>query len=90
MNAVYKYELAIGVVNLVSMPEGAEVLSVQEQQENVVLYALVSAETTRLRVRKFLVAMTGQVIDEGLSREQFIGTAMLQGGQFVVHVFEIK
>lgn len=82
---VWKYPLTLETQPTVEMPVGAEILHVGEQYGRLCLWALVntSAPTTP---RRFLVAGTGH--DVPASRGRFIGTALMQDGGLVFHVWE--
>lgn len=71
----------------VEMPEGAQLLTVREQGDDICLWALVDSDAPMV-ARRFVGFGTGHQIpeDQALS---FIGTAMLQGGNLVFHIFEI-
>jgi len=91
MVTIYKYRLS-PTSNVIEMPEGAQVLSVHEQQGDVCLYAEV--DTSRpYENRLFLVAGTGWNIDDSDMHygRKFIGTVVCDGlwGQLVWHVFEL-
>lgn len=71
----------------IEMPVGSEILSVREQKETICLWALVDPSAPK-ETRRFVAFGTGHDIpDESLS---FVGTAHLQGGALVFHIFERK
>lgn len=83
---VFKYTLPLTGKCSLSMPDGAKVLSVQNQREALTLWALVDEGAVRVQ-RDFMSVMTGAI--SPLSHLQpFIGTVQFDGGNFVVHVFE--
>ncbi len=84
---IWKYKLHASGVTVLNMPEGAKVLSVAEQHGEAVLWALVSAGRVT-EERKFRTCLTGG--DAPNSVMDFMGTALLDGGNYVVHVFEVK
>lgn len=75
--------------NQIVMPEGAQVLSVQTQNETPCLWALVNPENKRV-TRIFNMIATGDPITEDLEkyRYDYYGTVQLKGGLLVYHVFE--
>lgn len=89
---VYKYELLPNRMNpelcTVSMPAGAEVLSAHGQFDNICIWALVDADPSLPeQERAFVVVGTGRDIPvPALGR--FLGTALLERGSLVFHVFE--
>lgn len=87
MKCIYKYQLdlIIGIPQSVDMPIGSEILSVKEQYNEVVLYALVDP-TRDKRSRKIVIIATGQEY-ENLHASQYIGTVSLDRGILMFHVF---
>ena len=71
----------------ISMPVGAQVLSVQMQHGEAQLWALVDPKSPE-RLRKFRVVGTGHPIegDPGV----FIDTFQMNQGDLVFHVFEVE
>lgn len=83
--AVWKFNLPISGTTVQLMPKGAEPISVAFQGNGLSLWAKVDPKADAVN-RCFHVIMTGQPFnDSGL---RFIGTAMLDEGAYVVHVFE--
>jgi hypothetical protein len=81
---IWKYK----VENIIEMPKGAEILSVQIQNGemfNACIWAKVSSEN-ELEKRQFLVVGTGHTFDD--TDMVYIGT--YQDGPFVWHLFEVK
>ncbi len=84
MKQIWKYK----VENIIEMPKGAEILSVQIQNVemfNACIWAKVSSEN-KLEKRQFLVVGTGHTFDD--TDMVYIGT--YQDGPFVWHLFEVK
>lgn len=84
---IFKFKLATGSSNAIVMPAGAEIVHVHEQDNWPHLWAIVDSRQTETERRNFHVATTGSDIPDGFVR--YIGTAHLNGGTFVVHVFEM-
>ena len=85
---VWKFPFETKDVQDVEMPRGARFLHVAAQQEQLYLWALVRPHepiTVRRRIR---VVGTGQEISANDS-DNYIGTAMLFGGDLVWHVFDL-
>ena len=84
MQSVYKYKV-IPYAWATLLPDGAKILSVGEQDDEVYVWALVNpaipAETPR-RIRAY---GTGHPIEDG--ERVFIGTVQMQNG-LVFHFFE--
>ena len=81
MKTIWKFPVMSDVIE---MPEGAEILSVQTQHDQPCLWALVDPDAPMER-RTFNVVGTG-IPFEGDG--QFLGTFQLLGGGFIGHVFE--
>ena len=84
MKIIWKYTLVHGH-QTVTMPEGAEVLSVAMQGDRIMLWALVRPDAAP-SPRRFVVIGTGWKLPEGEWR--FLRTVLTDGGAFVWHVFE--
>jgi hypothetical protein len=82
---IFKYELRSDGINI-SMPKGAEILTVQSQNRTLCLWALVDPEADK-EIRYFEVFRTGHPVgyDMGVTRNYI---ATVQDGSFVWHVFE--
>lgn len=83
MKTIYKYNIEPNITY--EMPQGAQILSVQAQEDTVQLWALV--DTARPPdIRKFRAYGTGHAIEH--ENLQFLGTCQLYGGNLVLHIFE--
>lgn len=85
---IWKYEIETEGRNVVKMPLGAEILTVQLQLGKPCIWALVE-EDEPLVQRWFEVFGTGHHVgyDMGVSRK-YIGTYQLREGALIFHVFE--
>jgi len=83
MEKIFKYPLKIGT-NIINMPRFTMPLSIEIQDDIPVLYAMIR-ETDNYKEEEILVIMTGKEYD--LSKYEFLGTAMLHKGSFVLHAF---
>lgn len=82
---VWRYEVRPLTTQQISMPQGAQVLSVAEHPlGDVSLWALVDTNAER-EMREFTVAGTGWAVNPDSAR--YIGTVPLREG-LVFHVFE--
>lgn len=86
MKTIWKYSLLPTTGQNLSLPFGAEILSVKEQNENIVLYALVDPNEEGKTNRMVLIFGTGHEISN-IKGFQFIDTVKLQGGALMFHVF---
>lgn len=93
---IFKYPLPMEVAGLVAqwnlrseieLPAGAEILSVQAQNNTPVLWALVDPEAPKEK-RKLVLLNTGGEMPTDVSFHRFLGTFQLNGGGLVFHLFE--
>ena len=82
---IFKYELEIMDSQLLMIPSGAEILTVQTQSELPKLWALCDPEQIK-EARTICIFGTGNPIPEG--NFKYISTFQLMGGIAVFHVFE--
>lgn len=85
MNVIWKFPLEILDFQEVLMPENAKILSVENQSDNIVLYALVNPDIRRSH-RPVYIRGTGHSIGPLLGRE-LIGTVKTMDGNLMWHVF---
>lgn len=85
MKQIWKYPITPSV-NVIEMPEGAEILCVQIQGETPCIWALVNPNN-ELESRAFQTFGTGHNVMTGIGR--YIGTFQIDNGAFVFHTFEI-
>lgn len=86
MKRIYKYVLdRKHAHSRVDMPEGAHILTVQEQYGAITLWAVVDPDAPTVR-RRFVIVGTGEAMPDGTA--WYIATVQLDGGSLVCHVFE--
>jgi hypothetical protein len=83
-DVIWKYTLA-EVENDVEMPQGAQILTVASQFNEICVWARVDPEAPRV-TRTFYVVGTGCSDLEGVGT--YYGSALLDDGKYVFHVFE--
>lgn len=85
---IWKYTITPDDIIKISMPKDAEILSVQNQNGQIQMWALVYPDND-LETRYFEVYGTGHDIhvDMGIVRK-FIGTFQINMGSLVFHLFE--
>ena len=87
MRKVFKYDIPVDDRPSVSLPKGAQILSIGAQGLNIKLWALVDPAETVIEVHQLRVAGTGHVVvDSDLA---FLGTVIFHDGALVFHVFEV-
>jgi len=88
MEAILKYKLEVKDEQVLPMPVGAEILTIQNQNNVITLWAKVvlGAESVS---RTFRIVGTGNQVEQGFfDTLQFLDT--VQVGPMVWHVFETK
>ena len=87
---VWKYPVPLTDEFVIDMPEAAQILDVQVQQDKPVLWALVRPDAPEAE-RRFRLVGTGHPVS-GDDRYQLIplGTIQLAGGALVFHLFEYR
>lgn len=87
---IWKYPLLLTDEQAVQMPKGAEILCVQVQGSRPCLWALVDS-SVKNDERLIVIYGTGHPMPEAHNayRRQYIGTAQMNDGSLVWHVFEI-
>jgi hypothetical protein len=84
MATIWKAVLRHADVQAVEMPEGAEILCAREQHEQICIWF--RCDPHRRQVKRVIgVFGTGNLAPDGGC---YIGTASLQGGSLIFHVFE--
>lgn len=87
MLTVYKYPLSLDDDVTLALPEGAQVLTIQMQNGDPVLWALVNPDAPTEQ-RSFHITGTGHSIEEPRSQWRYVATFQMLGGALVFHVFE--
>ena len=85
-NSIWKFNFPIKDRITIQMPKGAEILTVQNQNEEGTLWAICNTEADK-EPRYFLIYGTGHPIDT--DGKKYIGTFQVSGGRLVWHLFEI-
>ena len=84
MKTIWKYELK-ELINEIRMPRGAIVLCAREQHNKICIWVEIDDSVTYAK-RTFVLAGTGHQKPDG--ELTYLGTAMLDGGDIVMHVYE--
>jgi hypothetical protein len=88
MLTVWKYHIAVNDLVIIAMPKGAQILTVQLQNETPVIWALLNPAETETELRTFICAGTGHNINVPAEKLVYINTYQLLNGGFVGHLFE--
>jgi 3-oxoacyl-(acyl-carrier-protein) synthase len=86
MKSIYKYELDITDSQILDLPVGSKLLSVANQNNKIVLYALVNVDVTFKKSHTIITHGTGHQAND-VDDATFLGTVLLHSGQLVFHVF---
>ncbi len=84
---IYKYPIPLVDDFKIAMPLGAKILSFQEQQGQMMIWAAVCPNSS-LEDRIFKLVGTGEEIDMGPVKKH-IGTVQQLKGSLVWHLFEV-
>lgn len=83
---IWKFEVHTGDLNIVPMPRGAEILSVQKLNDSFFLWAKCDPLAPKIP-RHIACYGTGQ---ENIKPEAiFISTVQMYGGAIILHFFEL-
>lgn len=82
---VFKYPLDAVTYQFIRIPS-TNILSVAEQGNNMVVYALVDTEIAPVQY-EFAVIGTGHTILQDIDAYNFLGTVKLHDGKLMFHVF---
>lgn len=80
---IYKYQLQTATTQSVYMPLGAQILSIQTQNEIICIWVMVEEHKPQVQ-RVFQIVGTGQGFDQN---RKYLATVQL--GSYVWHIFEI-
>jgi hypothetical protein len=86
MLTIYKFALQEAGWQIISIRSGARVISVAEQNNQIVLYAILDTNAPTV-FRKVSVVGTGHTLSEEVASWQSVGTVKLHGGTLMFHVF---
>lgn len=85
--SVWKYKLESGDPHSIEMPAGAQILTVQVQMGDPVIWALVDPDA-EIETRNFRTFGTGHSIGVDVNKLVYIGTWQIFNGTLVFHLFE--
>lgn len=86
---IYKYNVAIKDTQIIEMPEDSRILCVQNQNDKVIIWAIVDENKKNVK-RKFVLYGTGHEMKDSYGCHQYVGTFQIHGGSFVGHLFEVE
>lgn len=86
MHAIWKFHILPNRVNHVTMPTNALILTAQNQHGKLMVWARVDPALPPV-MRTLVARLTGDNYDPCV--EKHIATVQMDGGDFVLHVFEV-
>lgn len=87
--AVWKFKLEVKDRQSIEMPQGAEILDIQTQNNEICIWALVDIDA-KMDVRHFEVWGTGHKhYYEDYKKADYLGSVQTENGKFVWHIFEV-
>lgn len=86
MKVIYKYILKVQDIQDLFLPIESKILSVEEQNNEIVLYALVDSGAESIERYSIIIHGTGHPADD-IVDYNFLGTVKLFNGIGVFHVF---
>lgn len=91
MQTVWKYTLAAKEWQTIEMPLGAKILSAEEQNHQIVVYAAIEdTKTDMFEDREIIVLGTGHETHYDLNEYRFLNTVKMENGSLMFHVFVKK
>lgn len=88
MKTIHKFQLKVADFQVVEIKGLTRVLSVEEQYNEIVLYATVDTEKKEIHKLKVEMRGTGHDLGEIQNKNsRFINTVKLQEGRLMFHVF---
>ena len=87
MKTIYKYNCNI-LRNTFKVNGFIKILSVMEQNENIVFYILVDTDSNKETTIEYEIIGTGHPINDDVAENfDFIGTIGMRNGEFMFHAF---
>lgn len=83
---IWKKELKIDTVQKVKLPFGSKILIAREQYNTPCIWFICNPAAS-VEDREIYICGTGHVFTETDSKK-YLGTAMIDGGTLVLHIFE--
>jgi hypothetical protein len=84
---IYKYPLEILDYPEVVLPKGAKILTIQVQNGNPWIWALVDTSINEYESRRLRIVGTGHPFEDFDDWEDYITTIQLMEGRLVFHIF---
>ena len=89
MKSIYKFPLRVEDIQMIDMPVGIKILTVQTQNEIPCIWGMIDKDQPRATGHWFRTFGTGHPIDKDF-KGNYIGTYQLNNESLVFHVFEFE
>ena len=86
MIRILKYPLSIVDKQTISLPECAEILTVQTQQEMPFIWVIINTDNKTTEEKEIYTHGTGHEIED-VDSKKYLGTYQINGAALVFHVF---
>lgn len=87
MKVIYKYQIENLGPSYLDLPIGAEIISVINQRDTMVVYAMLDPKVESFWRYQFYVIGTGHFFTDEIEDYTFLGTVPVMEATFVWHVF---
>lgn len=87
MQTIHKFTLQPADEQAITLPIGAQLLSVQVQHSEIQLWAIIDTAVVGSYEQRILMVGTGHALPTTDVHVAFLGTVQLMGGDLVFHVF---
>ena len=88
MNKIFKYKLENVDKQTIELPLPARILSVMEQNDDIVLYSVVDDDESVPKIPvDVLIVGTGEIVEDNIGLYTFLGTVELFDCKEIWHVF---
>lgn len=89
MKTIYKYQLKMEPRQVIKLPMGAVILTVQAQRDLPCLWAEINKDTQAIWDHTICIFGTGHTLPPtAINTYNYIGTFQILNGDFVGHVYE--
>ena len=89
MKKIYKYPIEVTDEQVVLLPTGAKILTIQSQGDIACIWALVDPMAPRNEEIAIRIHGTGHDVPDSENLE-YVGTFQMMGGRLVFHSFIVK
>lgn len=87
MKKIYKYQLEVNELTLISVPKGSKFLSFKSQHDKPVVYIEVNPEVKETEDYLIYLIGTGVTLVEDIDTFTYLGTELFLQDRFVLHAY---